>query len=1171
MKKRLFCLILAILLTLSVILPASAQAVGQEPDAFNGYLVHLSDSPGQLRLSPFGTDDGYEMVSDNLCLVEDLEEAQALTEFGMAQSYEPNYILALQEDAPSYTPTQWNLLAVKAQAAWSHVNAREEPDMRGDGVTVAVIDSGVYAEHPDFKQGNILANYDLANTGGRDDWHGTFVAGVIAAQVNNGLGSDGVSPDVAILPICVTKGGNTDTATVIMAIDYAIAQRVDIINLSIGGIGTAALEEACLRAADAGIIVVAAAGNYKTGESQSASKYMYPASYDCVISVSACKQSSGTAAFDSAYSYYNDKITVAAPGSDVVSLYTDGGTATKSGTSFAAPVVSAIAAMAKERNSAISPAVFTSLLCASADDLGVAGYDQYYGNGFVNIQSFAAMLDQSYPIAYQLGDDASFAEGTAVPERYTIASMALALPTPIRAGYHFLGWYEVADFSGAPVTAIPSGSIGDRVYYARWEKDAPLPLTGKLALAQTGPVKRGDTLSLSADSMINGEIVKANSADYGLQWLRDGQPITDATGLTYTAVSKDRGCRLSLTVTAKGEGYHGAVASDMIGVSTETPALTLTAIPGNGQVELRWAVNDDGGSALTRFTVYRDSEPGLTLAHDSTRYTFTDLKNGSVCRFRVEAYNTALDGTPQFGSAEVLGTPASPPENGGGGGGLGVSGYTTPSITIEKKPDQPTVASMDLTATVDENAVASVTITETQVKELIDAAKKDAENKNNNADGIGVALNIGFGADGKIVIVKLEEKVLTQLVKEGAKRFDVATPLVAFSFDGAAIQAMKSQASGAVSIAASPVTKLTQAAKALIGHRPIYDLTMSYQKNGKTDYVSDFKNGTVTLGLPYRVASEEQADCLRGVYVGKDGRPQLLDHSSYANGSVIFSGNSLSTYGVGYKAPVPAFTDTEKHWAKDDIDFVASRGLISGIGAKTFTPDTAITRGDFLMALGRLSGADVMGFKASGFTDVISSDPAMPYIEWAVKNNIVQGIGNHQFGPDQQITRQDMAMQNYAKATGYQLPVSVAAATFSDGEKTAPYAKDTVTAIQQAGIMQGRGSNSFDPQGSATRAEAATILRRFVELVIDEGAARGWVQNDAGQWAYIGENGKAVTGWLTLEDDTYYFTPDGYLVSCTWLQIEGKWYYFYPDGFLAKSTKVDGYEIDENGVRIKKQ
>ena len=98
------------------------------------------------------------------------------------------------------------------------------------------------------------------------------------------------------------------------------------------------------------------------------------------------------------------------------------------------------------------------------------------------------------------------------------------------------------------------------------------------------------------------------------------------------------------------------------------------------------------------------------------------------------------------------------------------------------------------------------------------------------------------------------------------------------------------------------------------------------------------------------------------------------------------------------------------------------------------------------------------GYTTSSFTDVANTSPAMPYIEWAVQNKIVQEIGNNQFGPDQLISRQDMAvmMVNYAKATGYTLPVSRQAVTFDDDAKISADVKDAVKAIQQTGVINGK-------------------------------------------------------------------------------------------------------------------
>ena len=109
----------------------------------------------------------------------------------------------------------------------------------------------------------------------------------------------------------------------------------------------------------------------------------------------------------------------------------------------------------------------------------------------------------------------------------------------------------------------------------------------------------------------------------------------------------------------------------------------------------------------------------------------------------------------------------------------------------------------------------------------------------------------------------------------------------------------------------------------------------------------------------------------------------------------------------------------------------------------------------------------------------------MGYIEWARKSGIVNGTGNGTFAPDQPVTREQLAviMQNYAKVAGFELPKVHEEITFADSEKISTYANDAVKAMQMAGILSGKDGNLFDPQGTATRAEISSVLRRFVELI----------------------------------------------------------------------------------------
>src|SRR5690606_16884159 len=160
---------------------------------------------------------------------------------------------------------------------------------------------------------------------------------------------------------------------------------------------------------------------------------------------------------------------------------------------------------------------------------------------------------------------------------------------------------------------------------------------------------------------------------------------------------------------------------------------------------------------------------------------------------------------------------------------------------------------------------------------------------------------------------------------------------------------------------------------------------------------------------------------------------------------------------------------------------VVGRGLLSGTSETTFAPNTAMTRGMLVTALGRLAGVDTKAYAKNSFTDVKADSAYRPYIEWAYSKGIVQGIGNSQFAPDRAITRQDIAVifASFAKGTGYKLPVTRTAATFADASSIGSAYKAAVTAMQQAGIMMGEQNNKFNPNGNAARAEVSAMLHRY--------------------------------------------------------------------------------------------
>ncbi len=170
-------------------------------------------------------------------------------------------------------------------------------------------------------------------------------------------------------------------------------------------------------------------------------------------------------------------------------------------------------------------------------------------------------------------------------------------------------------------------------------------------------------------------------------------------------------------------------------------------------------------------------------------------------------------------------------------------------------------------------------------------------------------------------------------------------------------------------------------------------------------------------------------------------------------------------------------------WYSEAIDFVTRNNLMNGTGNGKFDPELSITRGMLVTVLYRLSGATVT--ELSTFDDVASDSYYSNAIAWAEKNGIVNGIGNNLFDPDREIKREEMAIifARYIKNMGVEIVEENDDLVYADEGEISDYARDAVHEMRKAGLMNGKNENSFDPVGSATRGEAATILMRFVQKI----------------------------------------------------------------------------------------
>lgn len=261
--------------------------------------------------------------------------------FGMNFSFdsdveliEQDYFVSVHFDIPPNDPDydrQWALPHIQAETAWGEMDSLKP-------ITVAVIDTGVCMSHEDL-DGRVLDNgYDFVdNDDDPEDvfGHGCSVAGIIAANIDNGIGIAGFAPNVSILPIRVLgPNGSGSMADVAAGIVYAADNGADIINLSLGSfVGSQTEKDAVDYAVDKGVTVIASAGN------SGGSLPGYPARYENVVAVGSVDRDGSRSSFS------NKGGDIWAPGRDVHTIYLNNGYKALNGTSFSAPYVSAMAAV----------------------------------------------------------------------------------------------------------------------------------------------------------------------------------------------------------------------------------------------------------------------------------------------------------------------------------------------------------------------------------------------------------------------------------------------------------------------------------------------------------------------------------------------------------------------------------------------------------------------------------------------------------------------------------------------------------------------------------------------------------------------------------------------------------------------------------------------------------
>ncbi|MBX9629719.1 MAG: S8 family peptidase [Burkholderiales bacterium] len=334
-----------------------ADKVGYDVNLYEAPIVTLSLSDAEIKAL---------RDNPNIAKVEDDGLAYALPVEDLLFEGQPS---VQAETVP------FGIQQVKAPPSWGC--------SRGKGIKVAVLDTGIDWTHADLSV-NVkgAVSFVPGETPMDGNNHGTHCAGTIAAPIN-GVGVVGVAPEASVYAVKVlANNGSGNYSWIIAGINWCIQNKMQIISMSLGGdAAPAALEAMCNAAHNAGLLVIAAAGN--NGGAVGA-----PARYRNVIAVSAIDSSNVIAPFSSR----GPEIELCAPGVQVLSTVPGGGYGTMSGTSMACPHVAGAAAVIWGAHRFANNLAIWNLMARTADNLGPPGWDQRYGYGRIDVDQAAGAM-----------------------------------------------------------------------------------------------------------------------------------------------------------------------------------------------------------------------------------------------------------------------------------------------------------------------------------------------------------------------------------------------------------------------------------------------------------------------------------------------------------------------------------------------------------------------------------------------------------------------------------------------------------------------------------------------------------------------------------------------------------------------------------------------------------
>jgi hypothetical protein len=398
--------------------------------------------------------------------------------------------------------------------------------------------------------------------------------------------------------------------------------------------------------------------------------------------------------------------------------------------------------------------------------------------------------------------------------------------------------------------------------------------------------------------------------------------------------------------------------------------------------------------------------------------------------------------------------------------------------------------SVTVSAVIKDNTATVTAPTETQMQEITGTAKETGS----------VTIDLSSLPD-KVTAVTIPAetvKAIDEAISSGGEGLTIELPNSSVTFDAEALSSITEQTGGKdVTLVVEPIaeTKLNTAQQAAVADmdvQTVYDVYLV----SEDERISSFGGGSAAVKVKHNLAADKQPGGLEAWYVADSGEKQKMPATADATHVTIIVPH-FSNYVLAYNEELPgacdrgtdcplnAFTDLDKTaWYHDGVHWALEKNVMNGVGEGKFAPNGTTSRAMIVTMLHRMEGEPKADGGAS-FTDVEPGAWYTEAIKWAAANEIVTGYGDGKFGPNDTLTREQLAtiLYRYAKLKGQGFKGMWAfRLAYSDAAEVSEWAYEAMCWMTMNGVIQGTGKDKLSPKQSATRAQVATMLMRYDAL-----------------------------------------------------------------------------------------